>query len=271
MMINGLDNGKPYELQCVSQTLALFDVLSKAGEMPTLSQLSRSVGISRNKMFRLLATLEQHGIVEKSGEGWYRFGDMAFVLARRIIVSESIMDHARPIMTELAGRLGESVYLATNKEDGVALLQDMVACRQPVRTASFIGAAFPLPCQGGALALAKSNPVKYPGVSVDVGGLDSEVTTVSALVRDSRNSTCGALVVLAPTFRTSTERIRSEIAPALVLAAARLSGKLAAAPAGGAGPHGVSIPGQINNSAEEPGYRQPGNYTQNGIYYQQQV
>lgn len=269
-MINGLGSAKPYELQCVSQTLDLFDVLSRTSGMLTLSHLSRCVGISKNKMFRLLATLEQHGVVEKFGEGWYRFGGMAFALARRIIVSESIMDHARPTMVELSGKFNESVYLATI-ENGSALLRDMVDCNQAIRAVSFVGTTFTFQHNDEVESLTKLNLTNYPGLSVDAGGLDAEVTTVSALIRDSKKSTCGALVVLAPSFRMSFDRIRSEIAPELYSAAAQLSGVLSIPHDGGMNAQITGRVDNINRTFEKIGYVQPLNYPQTGIYSQQQM
>jgi len=179
----------------------------------TLSCFSDQLGISKNKMFRLLATLEQRSFVERHNSGGYRLGGTAFALARRILASESVLSQARPIMAELAKLLDEAVYLATY-DNGTALLQDMVDCRQATKATSFVGSVFPFFVE---------TQKQVAGVLVAEGVLDPEITTVSAEFGDSGNSSAGTLVVLAPTFRMTSERIRSDVAPALLAGARRLS------------------------------------------------
>lgn len=218
-------------MQSVSQVFELLNILANSKVKYTLSSLSDCLGMSKNKMFRLLVTLEQRGVVERFGSGWYRFGGTAFALARRILVSESVLDHARPIMAKLAELLNESVYLATYK-NGAALLQDMVDCTHVIKTASFVGAELPYLQETGKqyLPLLQAKQKTSPGVLVDEGSLDTEITTVSAEFNDSRYSPAGALVVLAPSFRMTAERIQSDVAPALLAGVQRLSVLLGKAP-----------------------------------------
>lgn len=124
-------------------------------------------------------------------------------------------------MAELAGAFGEAVYLAAIR-DGEALLRDMVDCRKAITTTSFVGGSIPLP--GAASGTPKSGTL--PGVIIDAGGMNPEITTVSALFHGSGGQAEGALVVLAPSYRISLERIHTEIAPALDAAARRFSRRL---------------------------------------------
>lgn len=216
-----------YEMQSASLTLDLLTLLTDTKTLFTLSCFSDRLGISKNKMFRLLATLEQRGIVERHGSGWYRLGGGAFALARRILTSESVSSQARPIMTKLAEQLNEAVYLAIYNK-GTALLQDMIDCRQAIKATSFVGSVLPgLPeSQKQPAGLVSSHQKLIAGVLVDAGKLDLEITTAAAEFGDNRNSSAGALIVLAPTFRMTPEHIRSEVAPALLAGVDALSGLL---------------------------------------------
>ena len=213
-----------YEMQSASLTLDLLALLTDPRALLTLSWFSNRLGISKNKMFRLLATLEQREVVERCDSGGYRLGGMAFALARRILASESILSQARPIMAELAKRLDEAVYLA-NYSNGTALLQDVIDCRQAIKATSFVGSVLPgiQKTEKQSAALPPSKQKLIAGVLVTEGALDLEISTVSAEFGDSENPSAGALVVLAPTFRMTPERIRSEVAPALLGGAQRLS------------------------------------------------
>ena len=52
-------------------------------------------------------------------------------------------------------------------------------------------------------------------VTVDTGGLSAEVTTVSIPYNNEHGVEIGALVVLAPTYRMTPNRIKTELIPVL--------------------------------------------------------
>jgi DNA-binding IclR family transcriptional regulator len=219
------ENIRGYELQSVNQAMDLIDALIAARDGLTLSHMSRSFGLSKNKIFRILSTLEQRGLVEKDRDCQYRLGITAFGTAHRILSSQSMLDHARPIMIELAARLNEAVYLATMLGTE-AMFQEMIDCRQPIKIESFVGSRFSFP--DVAFTGSASESFHVEGLPVYVAEQNEEVTTVSAPLSDDSGTITGALVVLAPTFRMPAERIRSEIAAPVSAAAQQLSLKLGA-------------------------------------------
>jgi DNA-binding IclR family transcriptional regulator len=223
MKTTGKDYMGGYELQSVNQALDMLDALIAAHEGVTLSHLSRTFELSKNKTFRILATLDQRGLVEKDCHGLYRLGISAFGTAHRILSSKSILDHARPILAELAAAFNEAVYLATIMGTE-AMFLEMVDCHHPIKTGSFIGSRFPFP----GVTDAGSGPRKFEvaGICIYVNELNEEATTVSAPLVDSSGKTVGALVVLAPTFRMPMERISSEMIVPVSAAARELSRKL---------------------------------------------
>jgi len=226
METTGKENLRSYELQSVNQALDLIDTLIAARAGQTLSQLSRSSGLSKNKIFRILSTLEQRGMVEKDRYCHYRLGISAFGTAHRILSSQSMLDHARPVMADLAAHLNEAVYLAT-MVSGEAMFQEMVDCQHAIRTASFVGSRFTLP--DAVFAGIASVQFDDEGSLGHVSELNEEVTAVSASLTDESGNVTGALVVLAPAFRITAERLRSEIAPAVGAAAEQLSVMLGSA------------------------------------------
>jgi DNA-binding IclR family transcriptional regulator len=220
---SGTESIRSYELLNVNQALDLIDALIVARDGLSLSQLSRSFGLSKNKIFRILSTLEQRGMVEKDGNSLYRLGISAFGTARRILSRESVLDQARPVMVELATVLNEAVYLAT-MIGSEAMFQEMADCHHPIKTKSFIGSRFPFPCAAEAGCGAWQFDVA--GMRIYVNELKDEATTVSAPLLDGSGRTVGALVVLAPSFRMPLARIRSEILLPVSTAAQLLSRKL---------------------------------------------
>jgi DNA-binding IclR family transcriptional regulator len=223
MEATGNENIRSYELQSVTQTLDLIDMLITARGGMTLSRLSNSIGLNKNKVFRILSTLEQRGMVEKDHHCQYTLGATSFWTARRILSSKSILDHARPIMMELAAIINESVYLVT-MVDGEGIFQDRIDCHQTIKTGCFLGNRFDFP--DAAVEGSSFAQFDISGTCVFASRLNEEITTVSAALIDSNGKTTGAIVVLTPTFRMPTERIVSEITVPVSEAAKQLSGQL---------------------------------------------
>jgi len=100
-----------YSVQTVDKALDLLEVLAEDVTPATLPNLAERLGLSRNKVFRLIATLEGRGLVEREeGSGIYRLGVSSVALAQRFISSASIIRHAHPVMEELVRKHGEAVY-----------------------------------------------------------------------------------------------------------------------------------------------------------------
>ena len=157
----------------------------------------------------MLATLIQCGIVEKDERGNYKVGITSFENAHRIVARTSSLDKARHSMQSLAKSINEAVYFA--KYNGhEAVLVDVIDCSQPIKASSFVGAAMLLPTITPGTAMAKTG-----GVTVDTGGLSAEVTTVSMPYINEHGVAIGAIVVLAPTYRMTPNRIKTEIIPIL--------------------------------------------------------
>jgi len=168
-----------------------------------LTELSFASGMTKNKAFRLLTTMEQQGMIDKDKEGRYYFGINTFIAARNALTRIDIPE-VFPFLEKVAMQLNEDVYLA-RKTTGLPLLVDFANSRQQVTVRSCIGCV--LRDQG--------NENTRELVRVSVGALDPDVTTVAIDLPISRNRETGALVVVAPTFRMSPERIRSEVIPVL--------------------------------------------------------
>ena len=107
-------------------------------------------------------------------------------------------------MESLAKTTSEAVYFAIYNGHE-AVLVDLVDCCQPVKAVSFVGAAL----QRGTIVPKKSD------ITVDVGGLSAEVTTVSVPYVNDLGVEVGALVVLAPSYRMNQNRVKTEIIPVL--------------------------------------------------------
>lgn len=206
------ENPRKYELNNVIEAFTLISRILDANNGIGLTQLSDCTHYSKNKTFRLLTTLERCGIVEKDQQNNYSIGFATIGIAHKIMTKATALNNVRPYMEGLAKVVNEAVYFAYYTA-GEAVLADYADCCHPVKAASFVGKAIQLP--GSSRAMSGSNVAMIGDITVDAGGLSLDITTVSMPFINDRCVEVGALVVLAPTFRMSLERIKTEIVPAL--------------------------------------------------------
>lgn len=207
------ENNQKYVLNIVIEAISIFTKLLDEKEGLGLTQLCNCMSLTKNKTFRLLATLEQCGFVDKDQKNNYSIGIATIGIARRMLAKSSTLDSVRPWIEELVKLFNEAVYFAYYK-DGKALLVDYVDCSHPIKATSFVGIT--LRHSDSINLVTNCNCVTNNGdITVSVGGLDPDITTVSMPFFNDRGVRTGALVVLAPTFRMSMDRINTEIVPAL--------------------------------------------------------
>ena len=241
-----------YTVQTVEKALDLLEVLAEETTDATLPHLADRLDLSRNKVFRLLATFENKGFVEREGKnGCYRIGLSALELAQKCIKTASLIQHARPIMEGLARKHDEAVYMTVLKDDEVLFL-DMVDCDRQIKAASMIGKRFPFftNAAGKAIKSVESrdllpkiwarnrnsagmpdltvlerelNSIREKGVAVDTGGLGDDIVSVAVAIKDYAGKIVGALTLLAPSFRMVTDRLEQEIIPSIMESAEMLS------------------------------------------------
>lgn len=207
------ENPRRYELNNVVEAFILLAKMLDAKDSLGLTQLSTCTGFSKNKAFRLLSTLERCGIVEKDTRNNYTIGIATIGLAHKIMAKSTVLDNVRPYMEGLAKVVNEAVYFAYYTA-GEAVLVDYADCCHPIKATSFVGKAIQLP-DSTNLVICGTSVTKIGDISVDVGSLNLDITTVSIPFVNDKGVKIGALVVLAPTFRMPLKRIKTEVVPAL--------------------------------------------------------
>lgn len=247
-----------YKVQSVEKAMELLEFLAGNPGHHPLQKLSQQVDLSRNKTFRLLATLCATGFVEKDLEkGTYQVGVLSVTLAHKVLNGSSLTAFARPVMEGLARRHDEAVYMTVIRDGDVVFL-DMVDCDQQVKAAPFIGKRVPFFTNAagkvmkaldswelleklvkkrgtGAVNYQKLEEeleeIRAKGVAVDTGGLGEGIISVAVAVRDYAGKVVGAITMLGPSFRMLGDRLENEIIPSMREAAELVSAKFGYAPA----------------------------------------
>lgn len=124
----------------VDRGLLLLRAVGEHG--PTSSaDLARRTGINRTVVHRLLATLQRHGFVRRSADG-YSIGIALLELASRVEVG--IRDRARPVLEHLAGHLGETAVLSVVDGDEAVAVDQVFGGRHLVQVRYEPGFRHPL-------------------------------------------------------------------------------------------------------------------------------
>jgi len=161
--------------QTVSVALDLLEVVARHDNL-TLSEIARQTGLSMNRTYRLLSTLEASGYLAKDRSKIYRLGPKLMYLGYRAARHDPLREAASPVMDELAQRTGETIALAVRiglervlvdtRESRFSL---QVSLSQYARLPLFVGAlgrcllAFaPLEVQKDILAGAFKGPSPQP-------------------------------------------------------------------------------------------------------------
>jgi DNA-binding IclR family transcriptional regulator len=115
----GADRGdhavQAQRIQAVDRAVALLKSVAASATPPTVLELARECGINRSTAWRLLRTLEHHGLVDRDPiTQRYTVGYGAISVAAAV-TDDALVRRVRPLLAKLATATGESVTLAVAK------------------------------------------------------------------------------------------------------------------------------------------------------------
>ena len=238
-------NIKP--IQSVCHALQLFEVFRTAEkEEFGVTELSNALGLHKNNVFRLLATLSSCGYIEQNPQTEnYRLGIGIFNLGQKFIHKLGILKLARPFMEKITSEINESAYIGILREKN-AIYLGISETSNPVRVASRVGKDVP----AHATAIGKAQLAYLPEeeiskiypenrlkrhtpntiisiselkrhlkeVAANEYALDNEeletgVRCIAVPIKDYLGVPVAALSVSAPASRMSESRLKDEILP----------------------------------------------------------
>ncbi len=249
-----------YLIQSVSHALDILESFTKTADELGVTELSKRLGLHKNNVFRLLATLEHRGYIEQnSSTENYRLGPKTLQLGATFIEQRECRRQARPVLESLMAASGETAVVAVLRANKV-IYMDSVETDKTVRAVSRIGAMLPAHCTAvGKAQLAFLQPAEierlYPennlpgltgksiktrdallaelkavpekGYALENEECDLEVRSIAAPVRDFSKNVIAAVGIVAPASRLTDEKLRKDAIIQLVQEAGRaISAKL---------------------------------------------
>ncbi len=241
-----------YSIQSVDNALDVLEALCEEGDEVRISRLSEKLGMNKTSVFRLLATFENRGYVEREkGTGKYRLGLSAYEMGQKFLSRMTLLRKARPVMEKLVRECDEAVYL-TVRRDSEVLFLDQVDTPQQVKIVSLVGKRYPLegvaagkiilantpiqdadagrkPAQGSGekpLTDKDLQKIHQRGACTDRGQLGEGIASLAVPLFVSGGEIAGSLCMVGPEFRMTPEKIETEMLPTLREAGEIVSSKL---------------------------------------------
>lgn len=254
-MSNDISGSATGSVQSVDRALTILEQLARHGEAG-VTELAAGLDVHKSTAFRLVATLEQHGLVEQTEDrGKYRLGVGLLRLAGATTARLDVVQEARPVSRKLASDTGETVNIAV-LADRAALYLDQVAGPSALQPHNWVGQHIPLHATAngkvllsgldagalddvlGSLAAytdmtitrkgklrTEVDHVREQGYAVAVDELEVGLSAVAAPIRNAHGDVIASMSVSGPTFRLGEARI-AEVVGLLVEAAAEVSHRL---------------------------------------------
>jgi DNA-binding IclR family transcriptional regulator len=229
-----------YSINSVENALDLLDAICDEGGEARISQLSQRLGMNKTSVYRLLATFEKRGFVERGEDSVkYRLGLSAYEMGQKLLSRMGMLRKARPAMERLARQCNEAVYFMVRRKDEILLL-DMVDSSQQVKIVAMTGRRFPLaatavgpifqafgerPAGDGRKHLEVKMPpqaaadeldvIRRRGVCVDEYGFGEGVTCLAVPLLNAKGDVAAVLALLGPSYRMTRERLETDLVPQL--------------------------------------------------------
>lgn len=123
----------------VARAIALLDALAESEAGLGVNELARRIDVNASTASRLLATLLDAGLVTRGDSGGpYRLGLKLLALSDRVLAQLDVRQLARPLLTTLAERTGETATLSV-PGDGETITVDFVPSPASVVSMAWVG------------------------------------------------------------------------------------------------------------------------------------
>lgn len=231
-----------YSIHSVENALDVLEAMCDEPDDIQISRLSEKLAMNKTSVFRLLATFENRGYVEREeATGRYRLGLSAYEMGQKLLSRMGLLSKARPLMQKLVRECDETVYLVVRRDQEVLFL-DLADTTQQVKIISLAGQRYPLQnTAAGKLMLAyfpesedrkryldssERLAIRQQGYCIDKDALGEGITSIAAPLFTANGSLAGCLCSVGPTFRLEHQRVVDCLLVGLKDACMTISSKL---------------------------------------------
>jgi IclR family acetate operon transcriptional repressor len=236
--------GKPSGVKVLHKTLDILEAIKRQPSGLRLAEVSRFVRLPKPTVYRILATLEARGYLDRSEEASYRLGKRFLQLEDETPFEQLLNRAAQPVIDKLVASCRETVNLGVLDGGDVVVINTMES-PQAVRMASKVGnrrylhssalgkillsgmsdaqivrvvrirgmpRLTPNTIVSEKALLAEIHRVQAQGYAMDDQENESDGRCIAATVGGPNGRVVGALSISGPAHRTSRPRVLSFLA-----------------------------------------------------------
>ena len=253
----GAENGEARGISVLQNGIAVLRAFTVEETLLGVSEIAAKVGLHKSTVSRILATLEQEGLVERDpSTRRFRLGLGIIAMAGPLLADLDVRRLAYPVLHELSRRTGETAALML-WDGGEAVCVEQVPSSHQVKHTTPLGTRYNTAASSSVqVFLAQLDPfevrslllkgtIDHPGLTevaleaytvrlrevrergfaLNYGETSLEEVGVAAPVRDHRGEPVAAVLLSAPRFRVSSDQL-SLLTEATAGAAAQISSRL---------------------------------------------
>ena len=258
-------NGDSKGASVIVNAIAVLRTFTADEPLLGVTEIASRVGLHKSTVSRILATFEQEHLVERDAETRrFRLGLGLIAVAGPLLAELEERRVAYPVLRELSERTGETSALMVWSGDE-SICVEQIASHHQIKHTTPLGARYndalsasvqvflaQLP-EERVRSLLSSGAVTYPGLdassqdaylvrlkdglrrgwAVNYGETSIDEVGLAAPVYDHRGEVVAAVLIPAPRFRVSTERLQA-LGESCAAAAAKVTARLGGRPRGGA-------------------------------------
>ena len=206
-------------IRSIERAIDVLSCFDHATPQLSVTDLKKRTDLSRPTLYRILATLEGKGVIRSFGEPQrFELGHEASRLGANWIGQDDFIRAARPVLTRLWKKTGETVALFVAAENNKKICIEELKSAQPLTFSRGVGFMEDLATGASGKAMvaftkkALSDPdfddVRRTGVRVSEGEIIEGAVAVAAPIFDRNEQVKGSLCVFGPEVRLSDARRR---------------------------------------------------------------
>jgi IclR family transcriptional regulator, acetate operon repressor len=254
-------NGDSKGASVIVNAIAVLRTFSADEPLLGVTEIANRVGLHKSTVSRILATFEQEHLVERDAETRrFRLGLGLIAVAGPLLAELDERRVAYPVLRELSEQTGETSALMVWSGDE-SICVEQIASHHQIKHTTPLGARYndalsasvqvflaQLP-EERVRSLLSSGAVTYPGLdqssldaylvrlkddlrrgwAVNYGETSIDEVGLAAPVYDHRGEVVAAVLIPAPRFRVSTERLQA-LGESCAAAAAKVTARLGGRP-----------------------------------------
>jgi DNA-binding IclR family transcriptional regulator len=153
--MNSIDALERYNIRVLDRAVQVLHCFVEQGSRLSIDEIAQATGLPKSTAYRILVTLQRHGLLARHAEDeTFTLGAAAVLIGATAIRELDLPQRIRPHLEQLMEATGETAHLAILTQNHVIVV-DKIDSPHPIRLVSSVGFRSPLHCTGvGKVLLA---------------------------------------------------------------------------------------------------------------------